>query len=302
MIVQIYEIQTPQEAEKCIELGVDHLGSVILGRDAWKDPVLRETVRVCDGTGTKNSLIPLFHHTDTTCRVIEYYRPDFIHFCDTLTDSTGAPLDLSPFIGLQQKLKKEFPEVSIIRSIPIPPEGAGPDYPCLNLARELEPFSDLFLTDTWLGKEPVEGFIGITGRTVNRSLARSLVLQSRIPVILAGGLSPENVHRILLNVRPAGADSCTLTNRVDDGGKPIRFQKDFERVENFVKEIRNAEELLKAGKEALLVRLDKLRDDLEDREKALPAHSVRPHQIMVIEELEEEIESLEKELLGFRNL
>ena len=30
MIIQIYEIQTPSEAERCIELGVDHIGSVIL--------------------------------------------------------------------------------------------------------------------------------------------------------------------------------------------------------------------------------------------------------------------------------
>ena len=30
IVVQIYEIQRPREAEKMIELGVDHLGSVIL--------------------------------------------------------------------------------------------------------------------------------------------------------------------------------------------------------------------------------------------------------------------------------
>ena len=299
MIVQIYEIQTPREAEKCIELGVDHIGSVILDRDAWKDPVLRETVRMCRGTGTKNSLIPLFHHLDTTCRVLDYYGPDFIHFCDTLTDSSGVAADLSGFIELQRELRERFPAIRIIRSIPIPREGVAPEYPCLQLAKELEPFSDLFLTDTWLGKEPVEGFIGITGETVDRAMARSLVLQSRIPVILAGGLSPENVHQTLLDVRPAGADSCTLTNRVDKEGRPIRFQKDFDRVENFVKETRRAEKTLTEVKEALLVRLNKLKDDLEDREKALPAHSVRPHQIMVIEELEEKIESLEKELLGF---
>ena len=302
MIVQIYEIQTPGEAEKCIELGVDHIGSVILDRDAWKDPVLREAVRICRGTGTKNSLIPLFYDLDTTCRVLEYYVPDFIHFCDTLTDSTGVAADLSGFIGLQRDIKEKFPEVRIIRSIPIPPEGAARGYPCLELALELEPFTDFFLTDTWLGKEPVEGFIGITGKTVDRTTARSLVLQSRIPVILAGGLSPENVHKILLDLRPAGADSCTLTNRVDDRGKPIRFQKDFGRVESFVKETRRAENALKAEKQALLARLDKLREDLEDREKALPAHSVRPHQIMVIEELEEQIESVEKELVGYRGV
>ena len=237
---------------------------------------------------------------DTICRVLDYYRPDFIHFCDTLTDSNGVAAELSGFVRLQQDLKAKFPEVRIIRSIPIPREGIAPEYPCLQMAKELEPFSDFFLTDTWLEKEPVQGFIGITGETVDRSMARSLVLQSRIPVILAGGLSPGNVYQALLDVRPAGADTCTLTNRMDSEGKPIRFQKDFARVENFVKEARTAQKALRDEKEILLAKLATLKDDLIDREKALPAHSVRPHQIMVIEELEEKIESVEKELLGFR--
>jgi len=40
MIIQIYEIQTPHEAEKCIELGVDHIGSVVLILDEWRIPLL----------------------------------------------------------------------------------------------------------------------------------------------------------------------------------------------------------------------------------------------------------------------
>lgn len=39
-----------------------------------------------------------------------------------------------------------------------------------------------------------------------------------------------------------------------------------------------------------------LKEKLADREAALPAHSVRPHQIQVIEELEEEIAELEEKL------
>jgi len=53
---------------------------------------------------------------------------------------------------------------------------------------------------------------------------------------------------------------------------------------------------LQGKKEALLKRLDKLREDLKDREAALPAHSIRPNQILAVEALEEEIEAVEKEL------
>jgi hypothetical protein len=44
--------------------------------------------------------------------------------------------------------------------------------------------------------------------------------------------------------------------------------------------------------EALHAELARLQAELQDREAALPAHSVRPSQIMAIEELEEKIKDL----------
>ena len=49
-------------------------------------------------------------------------------------------------------------------------------------------------------------------------------------------------------------------------------------------------------KQELLEVIQELKEQLRDREAALPAHSVRPHQIQEIEELEERITALEKEL------
>ncbi|BDD86531.1 hypothetical protein DPPLL_08960 [Desulfofustis limnaeus] len=48
--------------------------------------------------------------------------------------------------------------------------------------------------------------------------------------------------------------------------------------------------------EQLQKTLDRLQTELADREAALPAHSVRPHQIMVIEALEEEIAQVKQAL------
>ena len=59
MIVQIYEIQTPQEAAKCIEAGVDHIGSVLSSEEEWRQPLLKEAVQLSEAAGIKNSLIPL---------------------------------------------------------------------------------------------------------------------------------------------------------------------------------------------------------------------------------------------------
>ncbi len=248
MIVQIYEIQDPQEAEKCIESGVDRIGSVLLSKESWQVRSIKEVCLLTKGTGTSNSIIPLFPDEDILYKALDYYRPDFVHFCESLTDNDGREIDLDAFIGFQIDLKEKFPEIGIIRSIPIPQKNISANFPTLKIAHTFEPVSDMFLTDTWLGKEPVEGYIGITGKTVDWETAAKLVIQSEIPVILAGGLSPDNVYRALMKTSPAGADSCTRTNRVDGNGKSIRFRKDFRKVKRFVKEVRQAENSMN-GKE-----------------------------------------------------
>ena len=51
-----------------------------------------------------------------------------------------------------------------------------------------------------------------------------------------------------------------------------------------------------AKREQLLKEIEELKAKLRDREAAMPAHSVRPHQVQEIEELEEQIAGLEKML------
>ena len=46
----------------------------------------------------------------------------------------------------------------------------------------------------------------------------------------------------------------------------------------------------------LQAEIGRLREEKAEREKALPAHSIRPHQLLVIEELEEEIARKQEEL------
>ena len=49
-------------------------------------------------------------------------------------------------------------------------------------------------------------------------------------------------------------------------------------------------------KEEIEKEIERLKELLEDREAALPPHSIRPHQIQAIEDLEDEIAAKEKEL------
>lgn len=296
MITQIYEIQTLEEAERCIDLGVDRIGTVILSEEAWRQPEVRDLIRLSDGTGTKTSLLPLFAG-ETLYKALDYYRPDVFHLCESLTDGGGRQVLLEDFLEAQRILRERFPEIGIVRSIPIPRAGILPDFPFLELADAFAPVSDYLLVDTWLGEEPVEGFVGITGTPCDWERTRELVRVSPVPVILAGGLSPENAFEAVVKCRPAGADSCTRTNALDKENRPIRFKKDFSRVRRFIQEVRRAERDLIDSLNSRLVLLGR---ELREREAALPAHSVRPHQLIAIEELEEGIEETRKILTSLQ--
>ena len=54
--------------------------------------------------------------------------------------------------------------------------------------------------------------------------------------------------------------------------------------------------------EDLQKEIKQLEEQLKDREKALPAHSIRPHQLQAIEELEEAIAHKKKELTAVERI
>jgi len=58
--------------------------------------------------------------------------------------------------------------------------------------------------------------------------------------------------------------------------------------------------LIMDKKEKLKKEIKDLEEKLKDREEALPAHSVRSHQILLIEELETSIEEKKNELTNLR--
>lgn len=248
MIVQIYEIQTTREADIMVELGVDHVGSVLLSSDHGRDAELKNTIRQVQAAGRKSSLIPLFGHIDAISRAVDFYCPDILHLCETLPGDLNTSGGTERILKRQRTLKERFPEMEIMRSIPIGRKGQGDVVPSLAYGVLFEPWSDWFLTDTLLSRDhvavdrnqPVEGYVGITGLTCDWEIAEKLVRQSGIPVILAGGIGPYNVARGIHRVSPAGVDSCTLTNAMDGNGRVQRFHKDPAKVKLMIQNARGA--------------------------------------------------------------
>jgi phosphoribosylanthranilate isomerase len=98
-----------------------------------------------------------------------------------------------------------------------------------DLAAEVAHFHPLvnaFITDTY---DPTTGRSGATGQPHDWRVSRRLVDLAPKPVILAGGLTPENVHAGILRVHPAGVD-------VHTGVEGPEGRKVLTLVEHFVAE------------------------------------------------------------------
>lgn len=234
MIIQIYEIQDPREAEELIYMGVDHIGSVVLEKERWKQENLKTVVSMCKEAKKRSSMIFLFQDIEVLKKAIEYYEPDILHLCEDITAETES------YIERQVLIKNLFPQLMIMRSIPVPPKG-NKWLLSIEKLKAFEPYTDIFLIDTYVNKPPVNGYIGITGRTCDWNLAKRIVDKLNKPVLLGGGLNPSNVYKAISIVKPYGVDSCTGTNMVDNFGKPIRFKKDMNKVRSFIEECRRYE-------------------------------------------------------------
>ncbi|MCX8026045.1 MAG: phosphoribosylanthranilate isomerase [Thermanaerothrix sp.] len=221
MIIQIYAFTRLSDALAAVALGVDHIGFVA-GRYGVVHGELdfAEARTIVEGLPSHVISVALTMATevDDILRMVREVRPDVVHIS---TD----PLDVDEMA--MKTLKRRLPpETRLMKAIPVAGEES------LELARRFSPYCDFILLDTKVTGLPG---VGATGMTHDWRLSRQIVEAVNVPVILAGGLSPENVAEAIRLVRPYGVDSNTHTNYP---GSPV--EKDLQRIAAFVQAVRRA--------------------------------------------------------------
>ena len=212
MLVQIFEIQTPEEAAALARLGVDHIG-VLAGDGSFpRELSISRTKAIFAAVpvGKKRVALSLSAHLEQVARVVGETNPDIVQ--------VQAEIDDFP-VAMTRALKTRFPQVPIMRAVPVIDETS------IEIARSYRGVADFLLLDSY---DLERRQFGAFGRTHDWSLSRRIVDEVGIPVILAGGLGPDNVVAAVAAVRPAGVDSKTKTDRTGASGK------DLAKVEAFV--------------------------------------------------------------------
>jgi phosphoribosylanthranilate isomerase len=211
MLTQLYEISAPEEALAISRIGVHHIGILVGNGEFPRELPGEAAAKVAAGIRPPSKFSALFLTADIS--LIEQWarqlQPAILHL-------GAAPELLSPDDAAT--LKGKLPDMLIMRSIPVMGEAS------IAIARSCDGIVDFLLLDSHRESDRQIGALGITH---DWTISRRIVEAVKTPVILAGGLGPDNVADAIRAVRPAGVDSKTKTDR--NGS----HHKDLDRVRRF---------------------------------------------------------------------
>jgi len=212
--VQIYTMQSVAEARAVASLGVDHVGvtPAALGLPGEISPRLAK--RIIAAVKGKATSVALSVESDPRAieNMVRTVRPDILHLC-------GPPGALGP--AAVACLRRGLPEIAVMQAIAV----TGPT--AVDVARSYGSVVDYLILDS---VDPDIPGVGAAGVVHDWEVSAAIVDAVDVPVILAGGLGPDNVADAIGAVRPWGVDSLTHTNRPEAGGA---FRKDLNLVAAF---------------------------------------------------------------------
>lgn len=196
-------ISSIDEARTAIAAGADALGLVAkmpTGPGPIPDGLIREIAAATPPPIASFLLTSL----DSPNEIVEHARATGVSTVQLVDDTLGE--------DVWNALRRSLPSIRIVQVIHVR-DGSSVD-----LALTASAHVDALLLDSG---NPNLKELGGTGRVHDWTLSRRIVQASKVPVFLAGGISPTNVHQAIESVRPFGIDLCSgvRTNGALDSAK-----------------------------------------------------------------------------------
>ena len=211
---QIYALKTVPEAVATAEAGVDFIGVTVgeRGRLPWELDFRqsRELFAAVRGVSEARVLaLTVAWDEEEIVETVVQTSPDLVHLSGDFDRYTPE---------LVVRLRSRLSPVKVMMAIPV----GAPD--SVAKATRYARAADVLILDT--DRSHVPG-VGATGEVHDWNLSAEIVRRVNIPVVLAGGLGPDNVQEAIRRVRPWAVDSYTHTNAAN-----TRY-KDLEKVAAF---------------------------------------------------------------------
>ncbi len=206
MIVKVCGIRNEAEALGAVEAGANTIGLLLglthLSEDEVTAELAAKIVRLVPA-GVRTVMVT---HLLDPVRIADLARQVGVSAVQVHGD---AP------VQAVIELRRLLPDRELIKAIHV----GGPE--ALEQARLYAPHVDMLLLDSRTAER-----LGGTGLTHDWSVSRRIVDAVETPVVLAGGLNPENVAAAIEQVRPAGVDANSGLEHPDGA-------KDFAKIGRF---------------------------------------------------------------------
>ncbi|HSM04957.1 MAG TPA: phosphoribosylanthranilate isomerase [Longimicrobiales bacterium] len=191
MKTQIAGLSTLDDVHYAFRVGADAVGFTVGLPDGPHDGLTEEMV------GAIVDALPPFLATVTITYEASFDAlMEMLARCRTPVLQAHGPHDPD----VLRRLKRALPHLKVIKSVSVVGDAA------VDEARSWEAVADCLILDS---VDPASGRLGATGLVHDWSISRRIVEASPLPVILAGGLTPENVAEAIAAVRPWGVDVHT---------------------------------------------------------------------------------------------
>lgn len=208
--IKICCINSIEEAKIAIGFGADAIG-LVAKMPSGPGPISDELIRLI-----AQSVPPLI---GTFLLTSETSADEIIkHHHRTQTNTIQIVDQLS--LGTYSQIKEALPSVKIVQVIHVIDSNSA------DLAIRLSDSVDALLLDSGNPNLKIKE-LGGTGRVHNWDLSKQIRDNAKCPIILAGGLKPENVRQAIEEVQPFAIDVCSgvRTNGLLDKNKLSGFVK-----------------------------------------------------------------------------
>lgn len=216
-LVQVAGIIDKDEANSLVGVGVDWLGFPLRLPSGNDDISESDAARIISDLPEPHAGVLITYMTKAD---------EIKSFCDQL-GVKGVQIHGDISYYELQKLREISPDLYILKSLVVKNDNTKSLF---DLVDQCGSVVDMFITDTF---DPKTGAKGATGLIHDWSISVELVKRSPKPLMLAGGLIPENVGQAIQQVRPAGVDAHS-------GLEGPNGRKDKAKVMEFVTAARKA--------------------------------------------------------------
>jgi phosphoribosylanthranilate isomerase len=225
--IKICGMRTPEDIELAALYGADAVGFITeipespRKLDSDTAAALISKVPKC----LDSVMVIMPENSSRALELIEKVRPDIVQIHSSLSSAELETI-------------REKTDIPIIKTLSVPAGmGSSKIQSLVNrLLKDVRALEESGSVDSVLLDSGIAGKTGGTGCVHDWDLSRRIAEETELPLILAGGLKPENVQEAIRVVSPYAVDTAS---GVETSGK-----KDAVKIRNFIEEVRCANAFL----------------------------------------------------------